>query len=265
VTEKHPDFHVVWARTALVLGLGALLVGGLLYVFQSVRNLPGEAVRGGRAVLGDLEDLAKAFTTGTVTTSFVSFATEVGGGTYFQFAQLRQQELFERRDDAATLWGALQLPEVVVRATAPVETTYILDLKKPWDFHQEANKLLVVPPPIEFNTPAVDVSKLEFEVRAGSLLRDEAAALERLKGGITAMARRRARENIPLVREIGRQRTEEFVRTWLAERFVGGEDVRVQVIFRDEWPSGEGAEVPLLDRTRRDGEVPGSFPAPRER
>jgi len=233
----------------VVLGLTLIILGTFVYVFRSVRNIPGDAVRGGREVLGDLQDLASAFSTGTVTTSFISFATEVGGDTYFQFAQLRQQELFERRDEAATLWGALQLPEVVVRATAPVETTYVLDLQKPWDFHHEGRKLTVIAPAIEFNTPAVDVSRLDYEVRAGSLLRDEEAALQRLKAGISEMARRRAAENIELVREMGRQKTEEFVRTWLSHRFSGAEDLLVEVIFRDEVPPGM-VEDPFVLRSQ---------------
>ncbi|MCB1054263.1 MAG: hypothetical protein KDD11_01970 [Acidobacteria bacterium] len=219
-----------------VLGVVAMLLGTFLYVFHSLRKIPGEAVAEGRKVLADLGRVAAAFNQGTVTTSFLSYATEIEGSSYFQFATLKQTEVFERRDAASTLWGYLELPAIVVRATAPVETTYYVDLDGRWEFTSDGHRIHVVAPPIRFNTPAVDVSKLRLEVAAGSLLRDEQQALDRLREGITHLSFQRARENIPLVRETARQRVEAFVGQWLAERFVDGDDFDVEVRFRDELP-----------------------------
>jgi len=219
-----------------------MLLAASLYVFKSLRDLPGDAVESSRAVLKDMRSVAEAFSTGTVTTSFVSYATELSGSTRLQFATLKQIELFERRDEAATLWGTLELPEVVVRATAPVEYTYTFDLDGPWEFFQEGQRVIAVPPKIEFNAPAVDASAIEYEVTTGSPFRDEDTALARLKSGITIMARRRAQENIPLVRELGRRRTEHFVKTWLARGFSDGENFEVDVVFREEL---EGGQVPV--------------------
>ncbi|MCB1034430.1 MAG: hypothetical protein KDD47_11420 [Acidobacteria bacterium] len=245
-----------WIRPLAWVVVVAMLLGVGLYVFRSLRNLPGDAVESGRRVLDDLRRVAQAFQTGTVTTSFVSYATEVGGSSYFQFAELKQVELFQRADQASTLWGYLELPAVVVRATAPVETTYYLDLDGKWDFHQDGSRILVVAPEIAFNKPAVDASAIEYEVKSGSLLRDETEALARLKQGITRMSLERARQNIPLVREIGRRRTEAFVSTWLAGRFVDGQDYTVEVIFRDELgeePPAGGIKVapPARERAGR--------------
>ncbi len=226
--------HRAWPVALTLIALTAMLVGAFVYVFHSLRRMPAELVESGRSVAGDLERVARAFRTGTVTTSFISYATRVNGSSFLQFARLRQVEVFERRDEATALWGMLDLPELVVRATAPVEYTYYLDLDGVWDLRLEGKKLLVVAPPIEFNQPAVDASRIEYEVRAGSLLRDEREALRRLKDGITRMSVERARDNLPLVREVGRREAERFVADWMAVRFLDGGDYTVELVFPDE-------------------------------
>ena len=65
--------------------------------------------------------------------------------------------------------------------------------------------------------------------------RREEAVLEQLRLRITDQLAARAGENIALVRELGRRRTADFVRTFLLSQF--GEDVeayRIEVRFRDE-------------------------------
>jgi hypothetical protein len=210
------------------------LLGAMLYVFQSLRAVPGDVVESGREVLHDLERIAEAFHRGTVTTSFLSYATEVSGSNYLQFATLKQVEVFERKDSAATFWGALELPDVVVEARAPVEYTYYLDLNGEWRFTLDGLVVRVLAPPIEFNSPAIDASAIRYEVRAGSILRNEAAALEKLREGLTEASRRRARENIVLVRELGRKKTIEFTEKWLTRSFTDAPSHRVELRFADE-------------------------------
>ncbi|MFQ5349906.1 MAG: hypothetical protein ACE5EG_05625, partial [Thermoanaerobaculia bacterium] len=89
-------------------------------------------------------------------------------------------------------------------------------------------------PPIRFNRPAIDASEIQYEVRASSLLRDEEAALEQLKQGLSVMSERRAEDNIVLVREVGRSKVREFVERWLAGSFGDAEEYRVVVRFADE-------------------------------
>lgn len=224
----------VWRWPLTLIVLVGLLLGFFLYVFHSLRAVPGAVVDSGRAVLGDLRSVAEAFHEGTVTTTFASYATEVTGSSHLQFATLEQIEVFERTDEATVLWGQLELPDLVVRATAPVETTFFVDLEERWDFNVSAGEIRVVTPPIRFNRPAVDVSRLEYQVPVGSLLRDEDEALERLRRGISEMALARAGESVPLVRELGRRKIEEFVDGWLADRFTDADDYRVEVVFADE-------------------------------
>ncbi len=243
--EPRRPSHAPWALAAAAVAIVAIVAGGGLYFFRSVRSLPAEVVEGGRKALRDLGEVASAFRTGTVTTTFRGYATEVTGTTRLQFAELRQEELFERRDTEAVLWGALALPDVVVEARAPVTYTYFLDLDKEWRFRLDGRDVLVVVPPIQWNRPAVDVSALRFTVREGSVLRDEQVALERLRSELTPLLERRARQHVPFVREGGRRKVEAFVETWLVRRFADGNEHRARVIFADE-PAAATPRPPAL-------------------
>ena len=243
--EPRRPSHAPWALAVATVAIVAILTGGALYVLRQARALPGDVIEGGRQALHDLREVAAAFRTGTVTTTFRGYATEVSGTTRLQFAELRQEEAFERRDSEALLWGALALPDVVVEARAPVTYTYFLDLDKEWRFRLEGRDVLVVVPPVEWNRPAVDVSALRFTVREGSVLRDEQVALDRLRSQMTPLLDRRARQHVPLVREAGRRKVEAFVETWLVQRFADGKDYRARVLFGDE-PAAATPRPPAL-------------------
>lgn len=243
--EPRRPSHAPWALAVATVAVVAILTGGALYVLRQARALPGDVIEGGRQALHDLREVAAAFRTGTVTTTFRGYATEVAGTTRLQFAELRQEEAFERRDSEALLWGALALPDVVVEARAPVTYTYFLDLDKEWRFRLEGRDVLVVVPPVEWNRPAADVSALRFTVREGSVLRDEQVALDRLRSQMTPLLDRRARQHVPLVREAGRRKVEAFVETWLVQRFADGQDYRARVVFGDE-PAAATPRPPAL-------------------
>lgn len=142
--------------------------------------------------------------------------------------------MFRRRDQRSLFWGQLALPDVVVEARAPVEYTYYLDFEKPWTFRLEGETLRVLAPAIEWNAPAIDASALRYEVREGSVLRDEAAVLAALRASLTEASRQRARDNVALVRETGRVKAADFVATWLKGRFDDAKNLRVEVAFADE-------------------------------
>jgi len=243
--EPRRPSRAPWALALAVVATVAIVVAGAVYVFHSVRSLPVDVIEGGRKALGELREVAAAFRTGTVTTVFHGYATEVSGTTRLQFAELRQEEIFERRDSEAVLWGTLALPDVVVEARAPVSYTYFLDLDKEWRFRLEGRDVLVVVPPVEWNRPAVDVSALRYAVREGSVFRDEQVALDRLRSELTPLLDRRARQHVPLVRETGRRKVEAFVETWLVQRFADGEGYRARVVFADE-PTAATPRPPVL-------------------
>jgi hypothetical protein len=225
-----------WPLAAAVLGLAIIVAVGASFALRRVTSLPGELVEQGRGVVRDLASVAEGFRTGTITTSFASYRTEVSGTTFLQFATLRQVEVFERKDTSSLLWGQLALPDVVVEARAPVEYTYYLDLNKTWTLKLEGDTILVAAPPIEFNTPALDASALHFEVREGSVFRDERAVVEQLRHGLSDLAKLRARQHVALVRETGRRRTEQFVETWLSRAWSDGARHHARVTFPDEGP-----------------------------
>ncbi|MGH9388113.1 MAG: hypothetical protein ACRD1Z_00750, partial [Vicinamibacteria bacterium] len=139
-----------WPLVFALLGFGALALAA--YVFHRAQRLPGELLEEGRSIASELRSVAVAFKTGTITTTFVSYAAEMSGSQKLQFATLKEMEVFERTDRAQILWGQLELPEVVVRAEAPVEYTYYLDLEERWDFLLEGRTVRVQAPPIRFNT-----------------------------------------------------------------------------------------------------------------
>lgn len=223
-----------WPVAFSLVMITAMLIGAGLYVFQSLRDVPGDAVDKGRELLQDLRSVAEAFRQGTIETRFTSFATTVSGSSYLQFANLRQTEVYTRTDEATVLWGQLELPEVVVSATVPVEYTYYLDLKERWNFRLEGRTLTVETPEIRFNRPAIDVSGLRYEIRQASLLRDEEQAIEQLRKGLSRLSLARAAEHVELVREVGRRETEEFVANWLARSFGDGDEYILRVVFPDE-------------------------------
>lgn len=233
-----------WA-VAAAAAVVAILTAGALYVFHSVRRLPSDVIEGSRQALRDLREVAAAFRTGTVTTVFHGYATQVTGTTRLQFAELREEERFERRDSEAVLWGTFALPDVVVEATAPVAYTYYLDLDKEWRFRLDGKDVLVAVPLVEWNRPAVDVSALRYEVREGSVFRDEQVVVDRLRAELTPLLDRRAREHVPLVREAGRRKVEAFVETWLVQRFADGRDYHARVVFGDE-PAAATPRAPAL-------------------
>ena len=236
MSETGRPGHWAWALAAASVAIVLILTGAALLVLRSARSLPGEIADSGRKALSDLREVAAAFRTGSVTTTFHGDATSVVGTTRLQFAELRQEEVFERRDAAAVLWGALALPDVVVEARAPVVYTYFLDLDKEWRFRLEPGIVSVTVPAVEWNRPAPDVSALRFQVREGSVLRDEQLVVDRLRGELTPLLELRARAHVPLVREAGRRKVEAFVETWLVQRFSDGKQYRARVVFADEPP-----------------------------
>lgn len=235
--------NVIWLAVIGVVALNAALI------FRSCRNLPGETLDKAGKVIEKagkaLADVASAFRQGTIRTEFVSYATTVTNQHYLQFATLKQTEMFTRSESTTTGFGYIPLPEVVVEARAPVETTYYLDLNAKWDFVLKDNVVYVFAPPIHFNKPSVDASAITYEVKKGYL--KTAEALDNLKKSVTSLATLKAKENVPLVRENGRRQTTEFVERWLMKSFTDGKQYSVKVYFPDEKPPGDirPSEAPL--------------------
>ena len=251
-STRRPRSQVLWPLAFVTLTLGLIVVIVIGFVIIRVTSIPGDVVSGTRELARDavdaVERIAEAFHTGTVQTSFVSYATEVSGSAFLQFATLDQTEVLQRTDSASLLWGRLRLPDVMVEARVPVRYTYYLDLEDEWLLTLEGTTVNVLAPGVRANRPAVDASAIEYRVQTDSVLRDEDAVLEQLRSRITDQLSARAGENIALVRELGRRKTADFVRTFLLAQF--GDDVesyRIEVRFRDETDSLRGSPDPALD------------------
>jgi hypothetical protein len=240
--DRRPPGHGAWALASAVVAIVAILAGAGLYLARSARSLPADLVDRGAAAL---REVAAAFRAGTVTTTFRSDATRLQGTTRLQVVELRQLETFERRDAESILWGALALPDVVVEARAPVVYEYFVDLEKDWRFTLAGKDVLVAAPPLEWSPPAVDVSALRYEVREGSVLRDEQIVTDRLRAELSGLVAMRARQHIPIAREAARRKVGAFVETWLVQRFADGPGYRARVRFADE-PEERAPSPPAL-------------------
>lgn len=224
------------ALGSLVLAIfvaASILVGRVARLPKEMADAVPHAVRETAAAVSDgLARLAAAVRSRSVTTTFSSTATEVRGTRRLQVAELKQVEVVERRD--ATRLLGVPLPDVVVSAKAPVTYVYALDLDARWDFDLEERTVFVLAPPLSWNEPAVDVSRLELVKTETSVLRDEDRVVEELRRSLTAVFRQRARRNAALVRETARAEAEAFVRSWLLRAYGVPDDVRVVLRFRDE-------------------------------
>ncbi|HTG44599.1 MAG TPA: hypothetical protein VK633_08710, partial [Verrucomicrobiae bacterium] len=229
-----PRAHLSWARATMWMVIALVVVGGTVLIFRACVQMPGETIsKTGDAVqkVGSLlKDVASAFRQGTITTSFTSYATTIEGMQLLQVGKVNQMEIFTRTDERTL--GYLTLPEVIVEARAPIEYTYYVDLNGPWRFVVENQVLHAYPPDIGVNTPAVDVSKMSFEVRKGRFGTEQVQ--EDLKRSISYMAKEKARQNIGLIRETARGKIGEFVANWLARSFPDGKEYPVKVYFPKE-------------------------------
>ena len=233
-----------WPRVVLFLGLVALLSATGMWFFHRLTGTPGAVFEKGRAMVkeigGQAVSVAQAFREGTIRQAFFSHAAEISGTTRLQVATLKQNETFQREEAGSAAWGLVPVPKVVVQAQAPVEYSYYLDFAAPWEFRQQDKTITVLAPPLQPNTPALDVSALTFYTLEGSIWRDEGAVRDRLRESLTGSLQKRARNSTVLVREVARRQVAEFVERWLAEKFGDARDYRVEVIFPEEVPPPAG-------------------------
>jgi hypothetical protein len=233
-----------WAWPVMWMVCLLIIVGSGVYVFRSCLKFPGETLEKGTRLVEKvgqaMEKVASAFKQGSVTTTFTSYATTLKGSQYLQVAEVKQTEVFTRKDEASVAFGYIPLPDIVVQATAPVTYTYYVDLNERWDFKLQDGVIYVVGPDIRFNKPAVDASLITYEVKKDSYFRRTREAMENLKSSVTYLSIQRAKANTDLVRETARNEVQGFVENWLAKSFADGKQYPVKVRFRSESPfSGE--------------------------
>lgn len=199
-----------------LVAVAVLGLAGWWLLLRAVPSVPdlGEAGRAAQAI-------ARAFRQGTLSTEFTSYAQSMEGTRRLQVATLETAEILSRRDRASILWGQLEMPEVLLRASIPVTYTYYLDLEQPWTltWDEQTRRLLVDTPPLEWNRPAVDVSRMAIEVERTHPLRDDEAARERLRRVVTPWLEDRAEQHLELVAPTAREEVESWVRSWIEAEY----------------------------------------------
>jgi hypothetical protein len=228
-----------WPAVVLALGLA-----GYLAVHEMART----AREGGRAATEAMReigesavDIAAAFRTGTITSTFVSaipsFAPD--SGARLELAAFEAVEILRRTDELRVGWDLVSLGTTVTEIRVPVTYRYNLRLDEPWRLEVEGQACVVHAPRIRPTLPpAIDTGRMEKYSTSGWLRFNEDEQMEELERGITAALSERAGNSahLELVRERCRREVAEFVRSWLlmedhwrSDRFRS-----VTVIFADE-------------------------------
>lgn len=146
---------------------------------------------------------------------FISYVTSLSPVRRLQLAQLQQMEIFERKSGAKLMGTSLDLPDVVIRASVPVEYTYYVDLSEKWTLQIQNGEILVMAPNLKPNTPASNVSEMTFEIKKGSLFRNEKDVAKGLQSDMMGLLHQRAVQHTDLVREVARKELESVARAWL--------------------------------------------------
>jgi len=207
-----------WPAVVLALGLA-----GYLAVHEMART----AREGGRAATEAVRkigenaiDIAAAFRTGTITSTFIfaipNFVPD--GGARLELAAFETVETLRITDELRVGWDLVSLgmtmSEISVRATY----RYHLRLDEPWRLEVDGQACVVHAPRIRPTLPpAIDTATMERRSESGWLRFNEDEQMEELERGITAALSHRAADSahLELVRERCRREVAEFVRSWL--------------------------------------------------
>jgi len=259
-TTETPEQRPAWLEVlramrwpAVVLALG---LAGYLGIHEMTRMVSD----GGRAATEAVHELGKsavdiaaAFRTGTITTTFVSaiptFAPD--SGARLELEAFEAVETLRSTDELRVGWDLLSLGTTVTEIRVPVTYRYHLRLDEPWRLEVEGQSCVVHAPRIRPTLPpAIDTGGMEKFSASGWLRFNEDEQMDELERGITAALSERAADpaHLELVRERCRLEVAEFVRSWLLiedhwrfDRFRS-----VTVIFADEASSEPSSISPTL-------------------
>lgn len=226
------------------------MVLGIYIAGTSMKKSVGSAV---------VDTVMEGFSDETAQTRFMSYAMTIAPLKRIELAKLNQTEVFERTSQLKVFWDKLRLPEVVVRGTVPVEYRYYVDLNDEWKVNMRGEVLNIVAPPLVPGTPSPDISKLNFEVRKGSLFRNEVKVARALQDEMTGLLEKHAKESTGLVREIARTQIASIATQWLTSE---SKHAKIAVRFSDEAPVESSAAFPASPTTLHAPFPPSSATAP---
>ena len=243
---------VRWPLVALVI------IAAVWLAVRDVWHTARDGARGTadavRAIGDGAAEIAGRFTTGTITTTFVSAIPHLvsDGGTRLELAAFEVTETLTETDDRRVFFDLVPLGATVSEIRVPVTYRYHLRLDEPWRLEVADGVCVVHAPAIRPTLPpAIHTDRMEKRSESGWLRFDEDEQMAALERGLTPALSERARDpdHIELVRERCRRRVAEFIRNWLLLEGQWGPDrfTRVEVIFADETAPPPSALAPVIE------------------
>lgn len=231
-----------------------------LVAFFGIREMVKTVREGGRATvdtvraLGDgVAEVASRFSTGTITTTFVSAIPRLvpDGGAVLELAAFEATETLSRTDDKRIFFDLVPLGATVSEIRIPVTYRYHLRLDEEWTLSVSDGTCVVHAPPIRPTLPpAIHTDRMERRSESGWLRFNEDEEMETLLRSLTPSLEDRAQDadHLELVRERCRRRVGEFVRSWLLleDQWGDGRFTHVEVIFSDELGERPSPPAPLV-------------------
>lgn len=226
----------------LVFGFVVLILGG--YVIKEIFDRVDDATE---KVIDVTKKIIDEFKTDKITYDFHTYGvTKLKGTNRLQVATVNAMELFKSNRDTSYIWGLLKF-SAGVTITAPVEYTYYLDLNDRWKFlitdegtaEAPMLKVFVLAPPIQYNTPAIIVSKWTIQDDKRSYFIDQDELREKLRQELVNICQEMAKERIQdnILRATIRTEVKNFIQTWFIEnRFKDDKHkpMVAEVYFEDE-------------------------------
>jgi len=226
---------------AVVVVLAVILLVALHELRETAREGGRATADAVRAVGSSAADIAGRFSTGTITTTFVSAIPRLApdGGTKLELAAFEATEIISETDDRRTFFDLVPLGATVSEIRVPVTYRYHLRLDEEWRLEVSDGICTVHAPPIRPTLPpAIHTDKLEKRSESAWLRFDEDEQMEALEKSLTPTLSERAADpgHLELVRERCRRQVADFVQSWLLLEDQWGPDRfnHVKVIFADE-------------------------------
>lgn len=204
--------YYICAGVLLIIGLSA----GFLY--QQVNNY--------------LTDLPKTIqVVETVETSLKTHLFEMSGSKKMVLATLKHYEIFEKKSEMTLFNNRLKLPDIIVRASMPVEYNYFVEFDQRWDITTSENSMTVIAPGLQALRPSVNISEIEFEVKKGSFFRRDSLVSEELRQELDTLLGESAQGHLPSIREVARLELKELIELWSIK---SESNLEIKVFFADE-------------------------------
>jgi hypothetical protein len=261
--------HRGWLDIVRALRWPAVIVVVAMLAYLVLHQIGRTAREGGRAAtevmreLGESAvDIAAAFRSGTITTTFISAIPSFSpdGGARLELAAFEAVEILRNSDELRIGWNLIPLGTTVTEIRVPVTYRYHLRFDEAWLLEVEGQSCVVYAPEIRPTLPpAIDTGRMEKFSERGWLRFNEEEQMEELEHSITAVLSERAADprHLEMVRERCRLEVAEFVRSWLLIEDHWREDRfrSVTVIFADEISPESDLQSPTLVLDRNEIEV----------